>query len=161
LVTTIAQQPENENYILARGDYVIGSKDTLFARYISDTAYFKLPVPFSNLPNWPVVDHGGDQFVVIEEKHVISPASVNSARFSLSRTNQRADQRFLTDPATDPLQFYLQSGGAPFYTPGQREDGNIIIAGGSSPIGPGATARFHLIENKFTGGDDLSWTHGA
>ena len=159
LVATIAEQPENENYILSRIDYVIGSKDTIFGRYISDTAYLDLPVPFSNLPDWPVVDHGGDQFFVLEEKHVISSAAVNSVRFSFSRTNERADQRFLTNPATDPLQFYLQNGGAPFYTPGQREDGNIIIAGGTSNIGPGATARFHLIENKFTGGDDLSWTH--
>jgi len=167
LVTSIAQQPENENYILARGDYVIGSKDTLFARYISDTAYLRLPVPFANLANWPVVDNGGDQFVVIEEKHVISPTAVNSARFSFSRTNQRADQRFLPNPpfdgsASDPLQFYLANGfTAPSYEPRQREDGNIIVAGGTSPIGPGATARFHLIENKFTGGDDISWTHGS
>jgi hypothetical protein len=140
-------------------DYTLGSKDSLFGRYITDTAYLKLPVPFSSLPEWPVVDHGGDQFFTLEEKHVISPTEINSIRFSFSRTNERADQGFLSDPATDPLQFYLASGfTAPTYTPGQREDGNIIIAGGSSPIGPGATARFHLIENKFTGGDDLSWT---
>lgn len=162
LVQTIASQPENENYILGRVDYVIGSRDTIFGRYISDTAYLDLPVPFSNLPNWPVVDHGGDQFLVLEEKHVLSSSAVNSARFSFSRTNERADQRFLADPATDPLQFYLANGfSAPSYTPGQREDGNVIVAGGTSPVGPGATARFHLIENKFTGGDDLSWTHGS
>ncbi|HXQ27259.1 MAG TPA: carboxypeptidase regulatory-like domain-containing protein [Candidatus Acidoferrales bacterium] len=162
LVTTIAKQPENENYVLGRMDYTLGSKDSLFGRYISDTAYLSLPVPFSNLPKWPVVDHGGDQFFNLEEKHIISPTEINEIRFSFSRTNERADQDFLTDPASDPLQFYLQHNfTAPSYTPGQREDGNLIIAGGTSPIGPGATARFHLIENKFTGGDDLSWTKGA
>jgi len=162
LVTTIANQPENENYVLGRTDYVLGSKDTIFGRYISDTAYLKLPVPFSNLPLWPVVDHGGDQYFVVEEKHIISPSAINQVRFSLSRTNERADQDFLSDPASDPLQFYLANGfAAPSYTPGQREDGNIIVSGGTSSIGPGATARFHLIENKFTGGDDVSWTHGA
>ena len=162
LVTTIANQPEHENYILGRVDYVLGSKDTLFGRYISDTAYLKLPVPFSNLPLWPVVDHGGDQYFVLEEKHIISPNAINQVRFSFSRTNERADQNFLSDPATDPLQLYLANGfAAPFYTPGQREDGNFIVAGGTSPVGPGATARFHLIEDKFTGGDDISWTHGA
>ena len=160
--TTISSEPASENYVLGRMDYTLGSKDSLFGRYITDTAYLKLPVPFSSLPEWPVVDHGGDQFFTLEEKHVISPTEINSIRFSFSRTNERADQGFLSDPATDPLQFYLASGfTAPTYTPGQREDGNIIIAGGSSPIGPGATARFHLIENKFTGGDDLSWTYGA
>jgi hypothetical protein len=162
LVTTIANQPETENYVLGRTDYVLSSKDTIFGRYISDTAYFKLPVPFSNLPLWPVVDHGGDQYFVVEEKHIISPDAINQARFSFSRTNERANQDFLADPASDPLQFYLANGfTAPSYTPEQREDGNIIVAGGTSSIGPGATARFHLIENKFTGGDDVSWTHGA
>jgi Carboxypeptidase regulatory-like domain len=162
LVTTLAEQPENENYILGRIDYVLGSKDTLFGRYISDTAYLKLPVPFSNLPNWPVVDNGGDQFFTLEEKHIISPTAINAIRFSFSRTNERADQLFTASPAADPLQFYLAKGfTAPGYAPGQREDGNLIVAGGTSNVGPGATARFHLIENKFTGGDDLSWTRGA
>ena len=32
LVTTIANQPEDENYILGRIDYVLGSKDTVFGR---------------------------------------------------------------------------------------------------------------------------------
>ncbi len=162
LVTQIANQPENENYILGRMDYVLGSKDTLFGRYISDTAYLSLPVPFSNQPDWPVVDHGGDQYFVLEEKHIISPTEINQIRFSFSRTNERADQQFPAGTAPDPLQFYLANGfTAPSYSKGQREDGNLIIAGGTSPVGPGATARFHLIENKFTGGDDLSWTHGA
>ncbi|HEY6442545.1 MAG TPA: carboxypeptidase regulatory-like domain-containing protein [Candidatus Acidoferrales bacterium] len=162
LVTTIANQPENENYILGRIDYVLGSKDTLFGRYISDTAYLKLPVPFSNLPDWPVVDNGGDQYFVLEEKHILSSTEINQVHFSFSRTNERANQKFLSDPATDPLQFYLANGfSAPSYSAEQREDGNLIVGGGTSPVGPGATARFHLIENKFTGGDDLSWTHGA
>jgi hypothetical protein len=162
LFSSIANQPENENYVLGRIDYAIGSKDTLFGRYVSDTAYLDLPVPFSNLANWPVVDHGGDQFFVLEEKHVLTSNTVNSIRFSFSRTNERADQHFTSVPASDPLQFYLaNSFTAPFYAPGQREDGNIIVAGGTSAIGPGATARFHLIENKFTGGDDVAWTRGA
>ncbi len=161
LFTTIASQPESENYILGRVDYTLGANDFLFGRYISDTAYLKLPVPFSNLPLWPVVDHGGDQFFTLEEKHIISATAINEVRFSFSRTNERADQGFLSDPASDPLQFYNQVSTAPGYTPGQREDGNLIIVGGTSAVGPGATARFHLIENKLTGGDDFSWTRGA
>lgn len=161
LVTTIASQPESENYLLGRMDYTFGANDSIFGRYISDTAYLKLPVAFSNLPSWPVVDHGGDQFFTVEEKHIVSATSVNEVRFSFSRTNERADQDFLSNPATDPLQFYNQVSTAPFYTPGEREDGNLIVVGGTSPVGPGATARFHLIENKFTGGDDFSWTKGA
>jgi Carboxypeptidase regulatory-like domain len=158
LFTSIASQPESENYVLGRMDYTLGSNDTLFGRYISDTAYLLLPAPFSNLPDWPVADHGGDQFFTIEEKHLVSATTINEVRFSFSRTNERQDQEFLTNPATDPLQYYL---GAPDYSPGDREDGNISVGGGTSNIGPGTTARFHLIENKFTGGDDLFFSRGA
>jgi hypothetical protein len=158
LFTSIASQPVSENYVLGRMDYTLGSKDSLLGRYISDTAYQLLPMPFSNLPDWPVVENGGDQFFTLEEKHLVSATTINEVRFSFSRTNERQDQKFLTNPATDPLQYYL---GAPYYSPGDREDGNISVGGGSSNIGPGTTARFHLIEDKVGGGDDLFWTHGS
>ena len=54
--TTISSEPTSENYVLGRMDYTLGAKDSLFGRYISDTAYLKLPVPFSSLPEWPIVD---------------------------------------------------------------------------------------------------------
>jgi hypothetical protein len=158
LFPTIANQPTSENYILGRMDYTLGSKDSLFGRYISDTASLLLPDPFSNLANWPASFHGGDQFFTVEEKHIVTATSINEIRFSFSRTNERSDQNFLSDPATDPLQLYL---GAPGYTPGDREDGNLIVGGGTSNVGPGPTARWHLIQNKFTGGDDFFWSHGA
>jgi Carboxypeptidase regulatory-like domain/TonB dependent receptor-like, beta-barrel len=163
LVTQIGSQPTSENYILGRLDYTLSSKDSVFGRYISDTAFLRLPMPFSNLPNWPAGFHGGDQFFTVEEKHIISATSINEIRFSFSRTNERSDQTFLADPATDPLQFYLGAlfNGQPAYNPGDREDGNLIVAGGTSNIGPGATARWHLIENKFVGGDDIFWSQGA
>jgi hypothetical protein len=163
LITEVSNQPTSENYILGRMDYTLGSKDSLFGRYISDTAYLLLPAPFSNLSNWPAAFHGGDQFFTVEEKHIISATAINEIRFSFSRTNERSDQNFLSDPATDPLQFYLGAlfNGTPAYTPGDREDGNLIVAGGTSNVGPGPTARWHLIQNKFTGGDDLFWSHGA
>jgi len=104
------------------------------------------------------VDQGGDQFFTLEEKHLVSSTTINEVRFSFSRTDEHQDQEFLTNPATDPLQYY---DGAPDYSPGDREDGNISVGGGTSNIGPGTTARFHLIEDKFTGGDDLFWSHGA
>ena len=163
LFKSISSQPTSENYILGRLDYTLGSKDSIFGRYISDTAYMLLPVPFSNLADWPARFNGGDQFFTVEEKHLVSATAINELRFSFSRTNERSDQVFLSDPATDPLQYYLGAlfNGQPAYTPGDREDGNIIVSGGTSNIGPGATARWHLIENKFTGGDDYFWTHGA
>ncbi|MGA8767129.1 MAG: carboxypeptidase-like regulatory domain-containing protein, partial [Candidatus Acidiferrales bacterium] len=163
LITKIGSQPTSENYLLGRLDYTLGSKDSVFGRYISDTAFLSLPMPFSNLPNWPAAFHGGDQFFTVEEKHIVSATAINEIRFSFSRTNERSDQTFLSDPATDPLQFYLGAlfNGQPAYNPGDREDGNLIVAGGTSNVGPGATARWHLIENKFVGGDDVFWSQGA
>ena len=163
LMTKIASQPTSENYLLGHIDYTLGSKDSLFGRYISDTAEMLLPMPFSNFAYWPAGFHGGDQFFTIEEKHIVSATSINQIRFSFSRTNERSDQQFLSDPATDPLQFYLGAlyNGSPAYSPGDREDGNLIVSGGTSNVGPGATARWHLIQNKFIGGDDIFWSHGA
>jgi hypothetical protein len=173
LITTIGSEPTSENYILGRLDYTLGSKDSVFGRYVSDTGNLLLPMPFASIPYWPARFNGGDQFFTVEEKHLVSATSINEVRFSFSRTNERSDQSCLPSSATptatgscsaaDPLQFYLGAlyNGQPAYNPGDREDGNLIVAGGTSTVGPGATARWHLIENKFTGGDDYFWTHGA
>lgn len=162
LFTDVASQIIDQNYILARVDYTLGSKDSVFGRYVSDTAYQFVPFPLSALPNWPEVDHAGDQFFTIEEKHLLSATAINEVRFSFTRTNERANEGALTNPATDLMQLYNQSPGVPpGYVPGQREDGSIIIAGGVSPIGAGNVTRFLTLQTKFIGGDDLFWSHGA
>lgn len=161
LFTDVASQIIDQNYILARVDYTLGSKDSVFGRYVSDTAYQNVPFPLSALPNWPEVDHAGDQFFTLEEKHLSSATAINEVRFSFTRTNERANEGALTHPATDLMQFYNQPPGVPGYIPGQREDGNIVIAGGVSPIGAGSVTRFTTIQTKFIGGDDYFWTHEA
>jgi Carboxypeptidase regulatory-like domain/TonB dependent receptor-like, beta-barrel len=173
LITKIGSEPTSENYLLGRLDYTLGSKDSVFGRYISDTGSLLLPMPFASMPYWPARFNGGDQFFTVEEKHFVSATSINEVRFSFSRTNERSDQSCLPSSATptgtgscsaiDPLQFYIGAmyNGQPAYNPGDREDGNLIVAGGTSTVGPGATARWHLIETKFDGGDDFFWTHGA
>jgi hypothetical protein len=176
LITKIGSQPTNENYVLGRMDYTLGSKDSVFGRYISDTGHLLLPMPFASMPYWPARFNGGDQFFSLEEKHIVSATSINEIRFSFSRTNERSDQNCLPSSATstgtgsctdtDPLQFYLGAvyppvTGSPAYNPGDREDGNLIVVGGTSNVGPGATARWHLIENKWVGGDDFFWSQGA
>jgi hypothetical protein len=161
LFTNVASQIIDQNYVLARLDYTLGSKDSVFGRYVSDTAYQFVPFPLSALPNWPEVDHAGDQFFTLEEKHLASSTAINEVRFSFTRTNERANEGGLTDPATDPMQFYNQPPVVQGYIPGQREDGSIIIAGGVSPIGAGNVTRFTTVQTKFIAGDDYFWTHGA
>ncbi len=161
LFTDVASQIIDQNYVLARVDYTLGSKDSVFGRYVSDTAYQFIPFPLSALPNWPEVDNAGDQFFTLEERHLISATAVNEVRFSFTRLNERANEGALTSPATDPMQFYLQPPAVPGYIPGQREDGSIIISGGVSPIGAGTVTRFITKQTKFIGGDDLFWSQGA
>jgi Carboxypeptidase regulatory-like domain/TonB dependent receptor/TonB-dependent Receptor Plug Domain len=153
LFQNVAGQVVNEDYVLGRMDYTIGSKDTLFGRYVSDRAYQEIPFPVSLLPNWPEIDHSADQFFTLQERHIVSNAAVNEVRFIFTRTNETAATGVTTNPATDPMQFYGVAAG--------RQDGQIGIGGGGSPIGAGGTVPYFEVQNKFGGGDDLFWTHGS
>jgi hypothetical protein len=147
-----AGQILNENYALARIDYKISSKDSFFGRYISDRANQLIPYPVSLLPNWPESDHSADQYFTMAETRVINPRMVNVARFSITRTNETAATLTTTPPGSDLMQFYPGSG---------RQDGQIDVLGGGTPIGAAGTVPFFLVQNKFTPADDFSWTRGS
>ena len=150
---SVASQIVSENYVLGRMDYTVGAKDSLFGRYISNTARQVVPFALSLLPYWPEVTHSGDQFFALEEKHLISATAINEVRFGYSRTNERlladADQHFLP---SSPMQFYPGAG---------RPDGSINIAGGTSPLGTERYPKAFFKENKISFGDEIFWTRGA
>ena len=151
-LTTISPQVVRENYFLGRIDYNLSSKDSLFGRYVSDRAYQDIPYPQSLLPTWPEIDHTPNQYLTIEEKHLISATKINMVRFSFTRTdNNVLNTNFSLAPADDPMQLYPGSG---------RPDGYIGVTG-ATVIGTGRFPKFNLAQNKFTEGDDLIWTHGA
>jgi hypothetical protein len=149
----VAGQIVNENYVLGRIDYTLGSKDSVFGRYVSDRAYQFIPFPVSLLPNWPEIDHSADQFFTLQERHILSGTEVNEVRFSVTRTNENAATGVTSSPASDPLQLYGVAAG--------RQDGQIDVGGGGSPIGAGGTVPYFEVQNKFGGGDDFFWTHGS
>lgn len=142
--TTVANQIVHEDYVIARVDYSISGKDSVFVRYVSDVANAIFPTA---IPLWPVNDHNHNQFATIQERHVFSPTLLNSFSFSFSRP--------------------LETESEPFIAPGNilepfptRQDVAISVSG-LTGLGANITNPFRFLENKFTEEDDLLWTKGA
>jgi len=148
-INEVAATTGNENYLLARGDYNISSKDSLFVRWIRDYADIVNPFLGSPLPpRWPEVGSTKNSFATIEYRRVINPAIVNLVRFSYTRTfesdvEQTADQ-------TPALDFF----------PSRGQNGGVNITGLSS-IGTSIFAPLQEVQNKFPLSDDVIWTKGA
>ena len=167
----------NENYGLARVDYTLSDKDSLFVRYIADYATRNFT---TGIPYWPETDTTRDNFVSVEERRIISARLVNLAHVGFSRTWEDANVSgspvvngvtgnvlsgagvlagVTVTPGTiatagnHPLQFFGTGAG--------REDGNIATFSGVSAPGASTTLPFYLVPNKFQMGDDVIWTSGA
>src|SRR5579871_5364464 len=153
--TGIVQVPEvdtttgNENYLLARVDYTMSAKDSLFVRYVRDSGDTTLPFLGSPLPpRWPEIGSTRNQFATIEYRRVISPSVVNLLRFSFTRTRE-TDVQAKPDQAK-ALDFFPERG----------QNGGVNITGLSS-IGTSIFAPLLEVQNKFPLSDDVFWTRGA
>jgi Carboxypeptidase regulatory-like domain/TonB dependent receptor len=164
----------NENYTLGRVDYTLGASDSLFGRYVLDNAY--IGDPRDPMGIFPEKDHTRNQFLTITERHVASATLVNSVRAAYVRNNENsAAQGALTaaqitkanafstglgGPAitTDPLRFTPVAG-----FPGElpRQDGQNAGFRGVQGIGPDPNRPDEIVQNKFSGADDLVWSRGA
>jgi hypothetical protein len=139
----------NENYLLARVDYTLSSKDSLFVRYVRDYADITYPFLGSPLPpRWPEVGDTRNQFATIEYRRVVSPTLVNLLRFSFTRTRETDVQEHPNQ--TPALNFFPERG----------QNGGVNITGLSS-IGTSIFAPLLEVQNKFPLADDVFWTHGA
>jgi outer membrane receptor protein involved in Fe transport len=125
--------------------------------------------------------------VNIEERHVLSPKLVNSARIGFARTYEDAYTygspvvssgvampgriatpvtSETTTPGVHPLQFFNSDPASQFYavsTAGQgipRQDGSINAGSGITTIAASATLPFYLVPNKLQFGDDVILTAG-
>jgi hypothetical protein len=156
LDSPIASNIGNENYVLGRVDYTFSPSDSIFGRYVSDRSDALYPFAASQLPFWPESDKAANQFFTLEERHIFSPSKLNLARFSFVRTFVSADDLGGAPSVSDPLNFAQE------FAPGQgRPDGNVGPGGGGTSLGPVGLLPFVVIQNKFTGGDDFIWNHGA
>ena len=159
---TGASQTAHENYVLGRFDYNMSSKDSIFARYISDKSEFLEPYGGGGFAggaisgNWPEQDFSHTQFATAEWRRIVSPTLVNLARASFSRPGTNEFTAPTPSSAlvngVDPLQFFPASAG--------RQDGIVNITG-LTGIGGALQLPFNTTQNRFTEGDDVIWTHGA
>ena len=147
--SSVASTVGNENYLLARGDYNISSKDSLFVRYVRDAANIVYPFLGSALPPfWPEVGTTANDFATVEYRHLFSSNIINLLRFSFTRTFESdLEQHPVQNPA---LTFFPISG----------QNGGVNITGLAS-IGPSIFAPLGEAQNKFPLSDDVVWTKGA
>jgi outer membrane receptor protein involved in Fe transport len=142
-------QTGTENYLLARVDYNLSSKDSLFVRYVRDHGDTTLPFLGSPLPpRWPEIGATRNQFATIEWRRVISPTLVNLLRFSFTRTRE-------TDTQANPDQVSALN-----FFPERGQNGGVNVTGLAS-LGSSIFAPLLEVQNKFPVGDDVIWTHGA
>lgn len=163
----------DEDYYMGRVDYTLGSNDSIFARFTFDNA--NVGDPRDPYEIFPETDHTRNQFLTITERHVASATLVNSIHFGFVRNNENSQAQMaltsaqiskanafsssLGGPAitSDPLHFVdTQSGELPRQD-GQNGGFQLVIF----PIGPDPNRPDEIVQNKFSGGDDITWTHGA
>jgi hypothetical protein len=150
--TVVANNTALENYVLGRMDYTISDKDSFFGRYFIDRQRAEYPFSGGGQTGlWGELDGGHNQFFNMEERHIFSPSKINVLRAGFGRT-------LVTGEAThsyQAMQFFPGSG---------RADGSITIANGAiSAIGTMAASPEpeRQLQNRFSAGDDFSWTYGT
>jgi hypothetical protein len=156
-----ATQPGTENYILARYDWTIGQKDSIFARYLGDKA--NLTEPFAGtFTLWPAAEADHNQFVTVEEKHIFSATLINTFHLGFSRPLETLyTLKSVSSLPGTPSGFQYQG------TAAGLPDGRILITGLTSPglagasLGPNRQGPIHFLENKSAVGDDILWSKGS
>jgi hypothetical protein len=163
----------DENYYMGRVDYTLGSNDSLFARFTFDNA--NIGDPRDPYEIFPETDHTRNQFLTITERHVASATLVNSIHVGFVRNNENSSAQgaltagqlsranafssALGGPAitSDPLHFVDTQPGELPRQDGQQGGFQLVIF----PVGPDPNRPDEIVQNKFSGGDDVTWTHGA
>jgi hypothetical protein len=147
-IPQVASQHGRENYLLARFDYNISEKDSIFVRYLQDLVHNVSPFPSNNrIPTWPEIDTTASHFVTLQERHIFGANLINIATFSFNRPNDGGTN----NTQTPALNYWPGSGWL---------DGEVTVSG-MTPLGPQSQLPYSLILNKFVESDDIIWTHGA
>jgi hypothetical protein len=156
---------ESVNYGQMRVDQNFGTSDSLFARYTIEDALDNVPGPgfgasvygFKEFQN---SEPSRSQFITLSENHIFSPALLNTARLSFSRTN------ILANPVANPSQSGQPVVGPEVSFANGQPIGLIVIGsnGSGSPsfttMGPDfAAPNFHL-QNYWSLGNDVFYTKG-
>jgi carboxypeptidase family protein/TonB-dependent receptor-like protein len=136
-------QPTRENFYQGRLDYTLNDKDSFFARFTSDSADQTVTASF---PDYATDSVSRNQFFTAEYKRIVTPALLNTARFSHSRLRFEQLPNF---PSVPDLAFIA----------GQDQMG-VISVGGLNGIGGTTTNPSSNNSFYWTWSDDLSYVKG-
>ncbi len=154
--TQIANQVASESYGLGRIDYNMSDKDSFFFRSATDAVTYTDPFGGGGfggggggVPLWPEGDTSLYQFTTVEWRRIISPTMVNVVRAHYTRTATIGS----TTNSTPALQVFFPGAG--------RQDGQVTFGGSLAGLGGATQLPFNEVQNRFTEGDDVTWTKGA
>ncbi len=134
----------DEKYATARIDHRFSDRDSLFGSYVVDTGNtFAISLPVTGYGS---IEFGRNQYLTLQENHVVSPTLVNVADLHFVRLNQQISPQTLGAQAP-ALDFF---GGS--YAAG------YISAPGLSTVGGGTILK--IADDKFTWSDHVYWTVG-
>ena len=146
-----ALQSAREDFGLARFDYTVSSKDSLFANYTMDDGQRNTPRTNTNFIQ---IEPLRTQTLGLTETRVFSSSVVNSATLGYARTFAT----LVRAPAVSiPENLLFLPGGNP---------GSIVIGGGATTVAPAAVAPaeginpVRGIREYYTWSDDLRFTKG-
>ena len=145
-ITRVDSTTGHENYLLGRFDYTLSEHDSIFARYVADTADLFEPFSGSNIPLWPATNRTNNQYFTAEERRLISSSVVNQMRVGFVRTRELADNT----GGVSALQFF-----------DQRMHGTVNPGSGITVIGANQLNPFDILQHKYSVADDVYWTTGA
>jgi hypothetical protein len=135
--------PTRENFFQGRIDYTLSNNDSIFARYTYDGADQSIPLGFAE---FGTNSASRNQFFTSEYKRILTPALLNTARFSHSRLRF---EQLPVGPTVPDLAF----------VPGQELIGVVSVPGLTS-LGGGATNPSTNNSFYWTFSDDVSYSRG-
>jgi hypothetical protein len=140
---TTKTEPTDEDFFTGRVDHSLSDSDSFFGRY---TTTFGTKASQFSLPFTATTQDSSSHYVTLEEKHIFSPTTLNTARIGFQRT--RFEQTM--DPANaGPLDISLRAG---------EKMGRIWPEGGIEGLGLGVEGQ--SITNAFYYSDDVFLTRG-
>ena len=150
------QQPQTENYLAAKIDHQISTKNSFAFRYVFDRGLEINPwanggnpaAPGLNaiLPNFES-DPEQNQYFTVQDRHIFSDSLINVASLNFVRTNQQENDDLSKAPA---IMTFIT--GRPM---GSFSISNVATTGTSSYL------PLHWLQNNLAEQDEVDWVRGA
>lgn len=143
------------DYGQMRYDQNISAADSFFSRYTIDNGHVNNPTSSTNsvtagngFSQFRTDGASRNQFLTVGESHIFTSSLLNQFRMSYSRTNVNLQNQYAQNFST-PLYQMIPS----------QPIGTTTITG-FSPWGPNGAYPTVLVQNIYTGGDDMFYTKG-